>query len=44
MKIYIFADLEGISGVSGSAFVTADGGKYAMGCKLITREVNICAA
>ena len=44
MKIYIFADLEGISGVSGSQFVTADGAKYAMGCKLITREVNICAA
>ncbi len=44
MKIYIFADLEGISGVSGSTFVTAEGGKYALGCKFITREVNICAA
>ena len=43
MKIYIFADLEGISGVSGSSFVLADGAKYAMGCKLITRDVNICA-
>lgn len=43
MKIYIFADLEGISGISGSSFVTSDGAKYAMGCKLITREVNICA-
>ena len=43
MKIYIFADLEGISGVSGSSFVAADGAKYGMGCKLITRDVNICA-
>ena len=43
MKIYIFADLEGISGVSNSSFVTADGAKYALGCKFITRDVNICA-
>ncbi|MBR7104523.1 MAG: M55 family metallopeptidase [Lentisphaeria bacterium] len=43
MKIYIFADLEGISGVSSSAFVTADGAKYGLGCKFITRDVNICA-
>jgi D-amino peptidase len=43
MKIYIFADMEGISGVSGSSFVTADGAKYALGCKFITRDVNICA-
>ena len=43
MKIYIFADLEGISGVSGSSFVTADGARYATGCKYLTRDVNICA-
>ncbi|MBQ7209053.1 MAG: M55 family metallopeptidase [Lentisphaeria bacterium] len=43
MKIYIFADLEGISGVSNSSFVTADGAKYALGCRYITRDVNICA-
>ena len=43
MKIYIFADLEGISGVSNSSFVAADGAKYGLGCKFITRDVNICA-
>ena len=43
MKIYIFADLEGISGVSGSSFVLADGAKYALGCKFLTRDINICA-
>ena len=43
MKIYIFADLEGISGVVNSSFVTADGANYALGRKYFTREINICA-
>ena len=44
MKIYIFADLEGISGVSGSSFVLADGANYALGKKYLTADVNACAA
>ncbi|MBO4630671.1 MAG: M55 family metallopeptidase [Lentisphaeria bacterium] len=43
MKIYIFADLEGISGVSGSSFVLADGANYALGKKYLTADVNACA-
>ena len=43
MKIYIFADMEGISGVSNSSFVSADGAKYALGCRYITHDVNVCA-
>lgn len=44
MKIYIFADMEGISGVSGSAMVsTAIGGaEYQRGRKCLTAEVNNC--
>ena len=44
MKIYIFADLEGISGVSGSPFVAADGAQYAAGRKYLTADINACAA
>ena len=43
MKIYIFADLEGISGVANSSFVAADGANYALGRKYLTGEINICA-
>ncbi|MBR7108210.1 MAG: M55 family metallopeptidase [Lentisphaeria bacterium] len=43
MKIYIFADMEGISGIANSTFVLADGSQYAVGRKYLTREVNICA-
>lgn len=43
MKIYIFADMEGISGIANSTFVTADGSQYATGRKYLTRDVNICA-
>ena len=44
MKIYIFADMEGISGVSCSAMVsTAVGGsEYQRGRKCLTAEVNNC--
>jgi len=43
MKIYIFVDMEGISGVSGSEFVTADGKRYATARKYYTWDVNACA-
>ena len=44
MKIYIFADMEGISGISGSSFVSADGAHYAMGRAYLTADINACAA
>ena len=44
MKIYIFADMEGISGVSSSMFVTADGTHYGLGRKFLTADINACAA
>lgn len=43
MKIYIFADMEGISGISNSSFVLTDGSQYALGRQYLTRDINICA-
>jgi D-amino peptidase len=42
MKIYIFADMEGISGVSGSDFVKQDGRLYQEGRKYYTMDINAC--
>lgn len=42
MRIYIFADLEGISGVVSSDYVSATGSKYATGCRLMAMDVNSC--
>ena len=44
MKIYIFADMEGISGISYSAMVsTSDGSsEYQLGRKYLTAEINNC--
>ena len=42
MKIYIFADMEGISGISGSSFVLADNANYQLGQKLLTQDINAC--
>ena len=42
MKIYIFADLEGISGVSGAEYV--DGIHAAVGRELMAGDINACAA
>ena len=43
MKIYIMADLEGISGIYCAAQVMPEDAKYVEGRRLMTREVNICA-
>ncbi len=43
MRIYIFVDMEGISGVSGSDFVRTDGRLYAAGRRYYTEELNVCA-
>lgn len=42
MKVYIFVDMEGISGVSGSDFVKKDGRLYQAGRKYYTEDVNAC--
>ena len=45
MKIYIFADLEGISGIGNSAYVTDKANRpdlIILGRKLLVREVNAC--
>ncbi len=43
MKIYIMADIEGISGVFLKEQVMATGDRYNEGRALMTREANICA-
>jgi len=43
MKIYIMADIEGISGVYLKEQVMAAGDRYNEGRNLLTREANICA-
>lgn len=42
MKILIFVDMEGISGVSGSDFVMTDGRFYQDGRRYYTWDVNAC--
>ncbi len=43
MKIYIFADMEGISGVSGSEHVSRrDGNRYEEGCEYFLMDANAC--
>lgn len=42
MIIYIFADLEGISGISGDAYV--NGEFAAAGRQLMVEEINLCAS
>lgn len=42
MKVYIFVDMEGISGISGSEFVKSDGRHYAEARRYYTRDVNAC--
>ena len=44
MKIYIVVDMEGISGISGSEFVTASGAHYQAGRRYYTEEMNVCAS
>jgi D-amino peptidase len=42
MKIYIFVDLEGISGITSSEYVVPGGLHYQLGRKYCTMEVNAC--
>lgn len=43
MKIYIMADIEGISGIYTTDQVTDEGNRYQEGRRLMTREVNVVA-
>ncbi len=43
MKLYIMADIEGISGIYSSTQITDDGNRYAEGRRYMTREANIVA-
>ncbi|MDD3118310.1 MAG: M55 family metallopeptidase [Victivallales bacterium] len=42
MKVYIHADMEGISGISGSDFVLSDRPLYGLGRQYLTADVNAC--
>jgi len=42
MKICVFVDMEGISGISGSDFVMSDGSRHSEGRRLYTQDANAC--
>lgn len=42
MKIYIFVDMEGISGISGGGYVSEDHRLYQTGRKFYTWDINAC--
>lgn len=42
MKIYVFVDMEGISGISGSDFVTPEGRFYQTARRFYTQDLNAC--
>ena len=44
MKIYIFADMEGISGIAGSMYVRSNESHYDLGRKFLTADINACVA
>jgi D-amino peptidase len=42
MKIYIFCDMEGISGITQAGHVSAGDALYPLGCKLMAMDINAC--
>lgn len=44
LKVYIFADMEGISGITHSGQTLADGAAYGEGCRLMEADINACVA
>lgn len=44
LKVYIFADMEGISGISHSGQTLPDGAAYSEGCRLMEGDINACVA
>ena len=43
-KVYVFADMEGISGVTTSEQTLQDGPRYREGCRLMAEDINACVA
>ena len=43
-KVYVFADMEGISGVTTSEQTLPDGPRYPEGCRLMAEDINACVA
>jgi D-amino peptidase len=44
LKVYIFADMEGVSGITHSGQTLADGAAYGEGCRLMEADINACVA
>ncbi len=42
MKIYIFCDMEGISGITQRGHVSKGDALYPIGCKLMEKDINAC--
>ena len=42
MKIYIFCDMEGISGITQGEHVMSGNSLYPLGCKLMEQDINAC--
>ena len=42
MKIYIIADMEGISGIPSEDYVTPSGRNYHLGRRFYTWDINAC--
>jgi len=44
LKVYVFADMEGISGVTNSEQTLPAGQHYREGCRLMAEDINACVA
>lgn len=44
LKVYVFADMEGISGITHSGQTLSDGADYRGGCGLMEEDINACVA
>jgi D-amino peptidase len=44
LKVYVFADMEGISGITHSGQTLPGGGEYREGCRLMAEDINACVA
>lgn len=44
LKVYVFADMEGISGITHSGQTLAAGSAYREGCRLMEEDINACVA
>lgn len=43
-KVYVFVDMEGISGITHSGQTLSDGAAYSEGCRLMEADINACVA